>query len=295
MRCEMLVEISYLSHIPHPRSVVLELRHLIQNLLYTKKTGVRMIDAHCHLYSDKYDHDLDAVIQRARKYLEGVIVSAVDQPSLQKSLTIRRQHSDFIHVTAGVHPRTAAILKEEKLSQLWQAIKNAKEEIVAVGEVGPDFHHTKEPRLRQRQLEVLEEAMTQADTFHLPLVIHARQAEAAALEVVSGCKKPVLFHCFAGPRQVAQQITSFGFYLSFSAILLFSSELQKVAAEVPLERILTETDSPALSPRRDRRRNEPAFLESIVSRLAALRKHPQEKIAAITAANARRFYGLDSD
>ena len=160
--------------------------------------------------------------------------------------------------------------------------------------MGPDFHHTKDPRLRQRQLVVLEEAMTQAENFNLPLVIHARQAEGAALEVVSGCRTPVLFHCFAGPRQVARQITSFGFYLSFSAILLFSSELQKVATEVPLERILTETDSPALSPRRDRRRNEPAFLEIIVSRLAELRKHPQGKMAAITATNARRFYGLDS-
>ena len=251
-----------------------------------------MIDAHCHLYSDKYDHDLDAVIQRARKYLEGVVVSAVDPESLQKSLTIRRQHSDFIHVTAGVHPRTAATLKKEKLAQLWQTIKNVKEEIVAVGEVGPDFHHTRDPRLRQRQLVVLEEAMTQAENLHLPLVIHARQAEAAALEIVSDCKTPVLFHCFAGPRQVARQITRFGFYLSFSAILLFSSELQKVATEVPLELILTETDSPALSPRRDRRRNEPSFLETIISRLAELRQHPQEKIAAITAANARRFYGL---
>jgi TatD DNase family protein len=223
-----------------------------------------------------------------------VVVSAVDPDSLQKSLTIRRQHPDFIHVTAGVHPRTAATLKKEKLAQLWQVIMNVKAEIVAVGEVGPDFHHTRDPRLRQRQLVVLEQAMTQAENFHLPLVIHARQAEAVALEVVSGCKTPVLFHCFAGPRQVARQITRNGFYLSFSAILLFSSELQKVATEVPLEQILTETDSPALCPRRDRRRNEPAFLETIVSRLAGLRKHPQEKIAAITTANARRFYGLDS-
>ena len=192
-----------------------------------------MIDAHCHLYSGKYDHDLDKVIKRARQHLEGVVVSAVDPESLQKSLTIRRQHSDFIHVTAGVHPRTAATLKKEKLAQQWQVIMNVKEEIVAVGEVGPDFHHTRDPRLRQRQLVVLREAMTQAENFHLPLVIHARQAEAAALEVVSGCKTPVLFHCFAGPRQVARQITRNGFYLSFSAILLFSSELQKVATEVP--------------------------------------------------------------
>ncbi|MGD8382326.1 MAG: TatD family hydrolase, partial [Syntrophobacterales bacterium] len=72
-----------------------------------------MIDAHCHLYSDKYDHDLDAVIRRARKYLEAVVVSAVDPESLRKSLTIRKKHSDFIHVTAGVHPRNAATLNKE--------------------------------------------------------------------------------------------------------------------------------------------------------------------------------------
>ena len=253
-----------------------------------------MIDAHCHLYSDKYDHDLDAVIQRARKHLQAIIISAVDLGSLRKSLSIRSQYSDFIYVSAGLHPRTAAKLKESDRAQLWQTVKNAKEEIVAVGEVGPDFYRTKDPRLRQRQLLVLEEAKGKAEDLNLPLVIHAREAEEAALEVVSGCRTPVLFHCFTGTRQAAKQITRLGFYLSFSAILLFSSELKKIAAEVPLDLILTETDSPALSPRRDHRRNEPAFLESIVSRLASLREYPERKMAARTAANARRFYGLAS-
>ena len=253
-----------------------------------------MIDAHCHLYSDKYDHDLDAVIQRAKKHLQALVISAVDLGSLQKSLNIRRQYSDFIHVTAGLHPRTAAKLNESQLAQRWQTIKNVKEEIVAVGEVGPDFYRTKDPRLRRRQLLILEEAKEQAEGLDLPLVIHARQAEEEALEVVSSCRTPVLFHCFAGTSQAAKQITRLGFYLSFSAILLFSSEIRKVAAEIPLELILTETDSPALSPRRDHRRNEPAFLETIVSRLASLREYPEGKMAAITAANARRFYGLAS-
>ena len=253
-----------------------------------------MIDAHCHLYSDKYDHDLDAVIQRAKKHLQAVIISAVDPESLQKSMSIRRQYPDFIHVTAGIHPRIAAKLNNSQLAQRWHKIKNVKEEIVAVGEVGPDFYRTKDSRLRQRQLLILEEAKKQAEGLNLPLVIHARQAEEEALEVVSSCRTPVLFHCFAGTRQAAKRITELGFYLSFSAILLFSSELKKIATEVPVELILTETDSPALSPRRDHRRNEPAFLETIVSRLASLRNYPEGEIAAITASNARRFYGLAS-
>jgi TatD DNase family protein len=251
-----------------------------------------MIDAHCHLYSDKYDHDLDRVIQRAQKMLQAVIISAVDPESLQKSLAIRRNYSDFIHVTAGVHPRNAARLEKTDLAELWQTIYGVKEEIVAVGEVGPDFYRTKDRRLRQRQLSVLEDAMAQAETMDLPLVIHARQAEKPALEVVSRCRTPVLFHCFTGSRRLAKEITSLGFYLSFSAILLFNSELQEVATAVPLELILTETDSPALSPRRSQRRNEPAFLETIVSRLASLIDYPAKKVASITAANARKFYRL---
>jgi TatD DNase family protein len=251
-----------------------------------------MIDAHCHLYSDKYDHDLHEVIQRAQEKLQAVIISAVDPESLQKSLAIRRKYAHFIQVTAGVHPRNAAKLNKDELKEVWRAIKNAREEIVAVGEVGPDFYHTRDHRLRQRQLSVLEDAMEQAEAMELPLVIHARQAEKAALEVVSRCKTRVLFHCFAGTRQMARQITAHGFYLSFSAILLFSSELQRAATEVPLDLILTETDSPALSPRRSQRRNEPAFLETIVSRLASLIDYPANKVGSITAANAARFYGL---
>jgi TatD DNase family protein len=251
-----------------------------------------MIDAHCHLYSGKYDHDLHEVIQRAQEKLQAVIISAVDLESLEKSLAIRRKYTDFIYLTAGVHPRNAAKLSKEELSALWRAIRSVEEEIVAVGEVGPDFYRIKDKRLRQRQLSVLEDAMAQAEAMDLPLVIHARQAEKAALEVVARCTTPVLFHCFAGTRQMARQITAHGFYLSFSAILLFSAELQRAATEIPFELILTETDSPALSPQRSQRRNEPAFLAAIVSRLASLFDYPVDRVGSITAANASRFYGL---
>jgi TatD DNase family protein len=251
-----------------------------------------MIDAHCHLYSDKYHDDLHEVVQRAREKLQAVIISAVDLESLQKSLAIHKKYPDFIKVTAGIHPRHAAKLEKEELSEIWRAINSVQEEIVALGEVGPDFYHVKDRRPRQRQLSVLEDAMAQAEAMDLPLVIHARQAEKAALEVVAHCKTEVLFHCFAGTKEMAREITSHGFYLSLSAILLFSSELQRAVMEVPLELILTETDSPALSPRRTQRRNEPAFLEIIVSRLADLYDLPEDRVGSITAANAGRFYRL---
>jgi len=251
-----------------------------------------VIDSHCHIYSDKYDHDVDDVIGRARERLSGIVVSAVDMESLEKSLAIRRRHPGFIYVTAGIHPRTAADLGDEARRQFWQAIGRVRNEIVALGEVGPDYHHVRDPHKRRKQLGVLEEALSYAEQWELPLVIHARRAEADALKVVSCSRIPVMFHCFSGPTQTARSIANRGFYISFSALLLGDTGLQETAKAIPPERILTETDSPALSPRPDAPRNEPAFVETIVTCLAKLLHCPPEKSAEITAANARRFFGL---
>lgn len=251
-----------------------------------------MIDAHCHLYSDQYDHDLEQVVRRAGTRLSAMVISAVDEESLEKSLVIRRKHPDLIYVSAGIHPRGAADLTDEARREVWQVIGRVRHEIVAVGEVGPDFHHIIDTQKRRRQLLVLEEALGNAEAWSLPLVVHARRAEAEALEVLSQSRIPVMFHCFAGSMGIARKIAERGFYLSFSAMLLASLELREIVKEIPLERILTETDSPALSPRFDTPRNEPTFVETIVSCLAKLLRVSPEKAAEMTAENARRFYGL---
>jgi TatD DNase family protein len=249
-----------------------------------------VIDAHCHLASERFDPDRGQVIARARERLSAVVVAATDTESLRKSLVFRRQYPDFIYVTAGVHPRRAAQLGDAELEDLWQAVGEAREELVALGEVGPDFHHTSDPREQRRQLALLEQFMARAEAWSLPLVVHARKAEAAALEILGGHRGPVLIHCFTGDRDIARKMTARGFFLSFSPILLGSTALQEVARQVPVELVLTETDSPSLSPRPDQRRSEPAFVEMVVSRLAKLLEYRLDEMAAITAANARMFY-----
>jgi TatD DNase family protein len=249
-----------------------------------------VIDAHCHLASEKFDFDRDQVIARARERLSAIVVAATDPESLRKSLALRRRYPDFIHVTAGVYPRRAAEIGEEELKELWQAIADARSELVALGEVGPDFYHTGDPRDHRRQLDILEQFMARAEAWSLPLVVHARKAEAAALEVLAGHKGSVLIHCFAGDRGIARRMTAHGFFLSFSPILLLSTALQEVVRHVPVDLILTETDSPSLSPRPDRPRSEPVFIEMVVSKLAKLLQYRLDEMAAITAASARMFY-----
>ena len=251
-----------------------------------------MIDAHTHLYSDRYNHDLKDVIHRAGKSLTAVIISAVDLESLQKSLEIRRQYRNFIYVTAGIHPRKTTTMSMEELKRLLKKIDRVQSEIVALGEVGPDFYYIQDPRQQRRQLQVLDEVLFHAEQRKLPLVVHARQAESAALKLLSRSRVPVMFHCFTGSKQIAKKITSHGFYISFSAILLANPELQTVATAIPAELILTETDSPALSPMPDQTRNEPAFVEKVVTCLASLLKCTVDKVSDITDNNARKFYGL---
>ncbi len=251
-----------------------------------------MIDAHCHLYSDKFEHDLDVVIRRAQKYLSGIVISAVDLHSLEKSLDIRRRYPDFIHVTAGIHPRNTAELDDDERRQLWRAIGCVRAKIIAVGEVGPDFYHVQDPKERRKQLQVLEEALSHAEKWELPLVIHARNAEAAALEIVSHSRIPVMFHCFTGSMQDARKIVEYGYYLSFSTLLFTHPELQKVVKKIPADLILTETDSPALSPHMDQARNEPAFMEKVVLLLSKLLEKTFDHTAEMTAENARRFYKI---
>jgi TatD DNase family protein len=172
---------------------------------------VTVIDAHCHLASDKFDRDRERVIARARGRLGAVVVSATDRDSLRKSLSLRRRHPDFIYVTAGVYPRRSAEIGNDELEKLWEAIGAARGELVALGEVGPDFHHTRDPRDHRRQFAVLERFMAQAEAWSLPLVIHARKAEAAVLEVLAGHAGPVLVHCYGGNRETARKIAARGF------------------------------------------------------------------------------------
>lgn len=251
-----------------------------------------MIDAHCHLYSDKFEHDLDAVIRRAEKNLSGIVISAVDLYSLEKSLDIRRRYPDFIHVTAGIHPRKTTEFDNDQRRRLWHAIGCVRSQIIAVGEVGPDFHHVHDSKKQQKQLQVLEEALSLAEKWDLPLVIHARKAEAAALEIVSKSRIPVMFHCFAGSMEDARKIVEHGYYLSFSSLLFINPELQTIIKKIPPDLILTETDSPALSPHMHQSRNEPAFMEKVVLLVSKLLEVTFDHAAAMTAENARKFYNI---
>jgi TatD DNase family protein len=251
-----------------------------------------MIDAHCHLDSKNFASDIDLVIQRAMAELNGIVTCAITLEGFEYSLKLCERYRNFIYLTLGIYPAKTAIITSEELADNLDFIARAKERIVAVGEVGPDFYRVKDARGRERQLEVLARYLKLAEELALPLVIHAREAEQHALEVVKNSSVNVIFHCYSGSAELMKQIIDLGFYVSLSTLVCYSAQHQALASKVDLEHLLVETDSPPLSPFREIKRNEPAFVKMAIKKISEIRDLNEGLLAEITERNTRRAYSI---
>ncbi len=254
-----------------------------------------LVDSHCHLDDEKFDADRDAAIERARA--AGVarmmaIGTGDGPPDLETALRLARRH-DFIYATIGVHPHDAAKATPETFDTLAHLAKDPK--VLAIGEIGLDYHYDFSPRDVQRS--VFSQQLALAATAGKPIVIHTREAWADTLAVLRehGLPHGGIMHCFTGGPKEAGDALDVGFHLSFGGILTFpkADDIRQAAAETPEDRLLIETDSPYLAPIPYRgKRNEPAFLAETARRLAEVRQTSVENIAAITTQNFNRLFRL---
>jgi TatD DNase family protein len=164
---------------------------------------------------------------------------------------------------------------------------------VALGETGLEFYHTDDAGERGRQEEVFSRFIDMARELEMPLVVHARQAEERALGmVVTGGVEKALFHCFGGDVETAKAVLDAGYNISFATNLCFSEHHQDILRTVGLDGVLLETDSPYLSPKKETKRNEPAFIFDLVETVAGITDLPPEEVEEITTRNAKEFYGI---
>ena len=256
---------------------------------------MNLVDSHCHLDDEKFDADRDATIERARA--AGVermmaIGTGDGPPDLEAALRLARQH-DFIYATVGVHPHDAAKATQGTFARLAELAGEAK--VLAIGEIGLDYHYDFSPRDVQRR--VFEQQLELAARARKPIVIHTREAWDDTLALIRDHGLPFggIMHCFTGSPKEAEEALSLGFHLSFGGILTFpkADDVREAAARAPEGRLLIETDSPYLAPIPHRgRRNEPAFLAETARRLAEVRATSPENIASITTQNFNRLFKL---
>ena len=256
-----------------------------------------MIDSHCHLDSTEFDEDRDQVIERALAAgVEHMVAIGTGNgpPDLEAGIRLADKYPAFFS-TVGIHPHDAAKAGPGDYRRIADLLSHPK--VLAVGEIGLDYHYDFAPREAQKSAFI--EQMSIAASTRKPIVIHTREAWEDTVALLEKYWKPHgiggIMHCFSGGPEEAKRALDLGFYLSFGGILTFPKavQVQASAKAAPSDRILLETDSPYLAPVPKRgKRNEPALIVHTAQKLADLRGESLDHISRITTENFHRLFAI---
>lgn len=255
-----------------------------------------LIDSHCHLTFPPLAAQIEQVIHRSTEAgVTAWVTVGTDLAHCAEAIELAEQ-TPHLYAAVGVHPHEAAGATDETFRRLEQMIRTSRR-VVAIGETGLDFHYRHAPA--DDQARQFRRHLDLAARLGLPLVVHSREAFAQTLDIIEPYHRdvhPIVLHCFTGTIDQARRAIDRGFYISFSGVVTFknATDVQEAGREVPLDRVLIETDCPYLSPEPMRRQkvNEPALLVHVARFMAGLRGMQVEPFAEAVARNARQFYRL---
>jgi len=251
-----------------------------------------LIDTHCHLDFPDFDKDRKEVVKRANDAGIGYIVNIGSSlEGSRRSLGLAREFS-CVYATVGIHPHEADKINQQALDEI--RVLAGSDRVVAIGEIGLDYYKGYSKPENQKPLFL--SLLRLAKEISLPLVIHTRSAEEETLEILKGFMPlRAVIHCFSGDSAFLKDCLAAGFMISFTCNITYkkAENLRALIKEIPLERLMLETDAPFLAPQGLRgRRNEPAFIKNLSEEIARIRCVDQEDIAIITTKNAKEFFHL---
>lgn len=254
-----------------------------------------LFDTHVHLNAEQFSEDLDEVIDRAR--MEGVqymVVVGFDRPTILKAMELIEEY-DFIYASIGWHPVDAIDMRDEDLEWIEELAKHPK--VVAIGEMGLDYYWEKSPK--DVQQEVFRKQIQLAKKVKLPIVIHNREATADIVTILNeenAAEVGGIMHCFSGSVEVAKECVEMNFYISLGGPVTFKNakKPKEVAQEIPLNKLLIETDCPYLAPHPYRgKRNEPSYVKLVAEQIAELKGLSYEEVSQVTTENAKILFGIN--
>ncbi|MGV3488429.1 MAG: TatD family hydrolase [Tuberibacillus sp.] len=254
-----------------------------------------LFDTHTHLNAEEFEEDREEVIQRAREAgVTDMVVVGFDRPTIRKAMEIIDQH-EHIYASVGWHPVDAIDMTDDDLRWIEDLARHPK--VVALGEMGLDYHWDKSPHDIQKT--VFRQQIDLAKKLELPIIIHNREATEDIVQILeeeSAGDVGGIMHCFSADWETAKKCMDMNFYISFGGPVTFkNAKLPKeVAEKVPLDRLLVETDCPFLSPHPFRgKRNEPARVALVAEQIAKLKHLSYEELAQITTNNAKRLFRIE--
>lgn len=253
-----------------------------------------LVDSHCHLDFPDFAPDLDGVVERARRAGVGLMLTiSTHITKFPQVLAVAERYPD-VYCTVGIHAHEAGREPETSAERLVDLARHPK--VVGFGETGLDYFYDHSPRAAQRKS--FRAHIAAARLAGLPLIVHTRDADDDTARILTEEMAvgpfPGLLHCFSSGPALARTALDLGLYISLSGIVTFNKadELRATAREIPLDRLLVETDAPFLAPVPKRgKRNEPAFVVHTAEKLATIRNVPASELAATTTANFHRLFG----
>lgn len=256
---------------------------------------MKPFDTHAHLYDKAFDRDREEVITRTLDKLDHVVIPSENYETSLQALHLAETYGP-IYAAVGIHPHETKKATEEILQKIADLAETSPK-VKAIGEIGLDYHFLYSNKETQkiwfaRQIEL-------AKDLDLPFLIHDREAHGDTLAILKehrGNNMRGIMHCFSGSLETAEELIKLGFYISFAGPLVFpnSRRLKEAAREIPLDRLLIETDSPYLTPPPHRgQRNEPANVIYVAEEIARLKEVPVETVIKETRNNAMQIYGIE--
>jgi len=255
---------------------------------------MELVDTHAHLDFPRFDKDRKEVIERAIDGGVKIIVNiGSSMTSSRNSVELSRRYNE-IYSVVGIHPHNADSFNLNVSKKLESLSENKK--VVAIGEIGLDFHYDNSPREKQKQ--AFRAQLRLAKSLDLPVVIHTRDADEETLKILreeNADKIGGIMHCFASDKKMASEILDLGFYIAFGGLITFKNlnNLREVVKEVPINKILVETDAPYLTPDPYRgKRNEPLYVKYVAEKISEIKGLSKEEIAKKTTQNAKKVYNI---
>ena len=257
---------------------------------------MHLIDTHAHLTMKAYGDDLEQVIQNAEAVGVKTILDVGTDIESSRACVENARRFTGVFAAAGVHPHDAAGMSADDFGELARLLELP--EVVALGEIGLDYHYDFSPRDLQRS--TFKSQLELGLKKDIPLIIHVREAMEDALEILDDVQNAPyrgVFHCFGGERDHVDEVVKRGFHISFTGVVSFKNfNKEDVVRQVPADRLLIETDAPYMTPVPLRgKRNEPAYVRHVLDALAAILKTDPETLAEITTDNAVDLFGLESE
>ncbi len=252
----------------------------------------KIFDTHSHYDDHAFDTDRDELLCEILGQISGVIHASTDIKSAKFGIENTLKYETF-YTSVGIHPESLDNLPEDWEQQLENLLNSGNSKIVAVGEIGLDYHY--EGYDRGKQIEIFETQLKLANRYNLPVIVHLRDATEDGMELLKKHKPKGVLHCFSGSAETAKEVVKLGMYVSFTGVLTFknSKKAKKACEAVPIDRLLLETDCPYMAPEPFRgKRCDSRLIQHTAGAMAEIKGVSVDEMLEIAKENAQRLFGI---